>query len=424
MTEAQSVPIPEVYILWHPQCQLGKPLARRIMTWLRPGNSGLGPEVFYRSLPAPEAKSDGLPPPLPLEMRPNMPPAPASKATSNLQLVLALIDENMVADFAWRHWLDQLAPRTQPQPQPNRIIWPVALDATAYNMPTSIKCLNYFRPAGLPVSNAAVEQRSHQFELVVRSLLKQITEAMCRVMLPKRTADGTAALEQAPKVSIFLSHAKADGTVPARRIRDYIYSQTQLAAFYDENDIAFGSGFALVIEQDLKSMATAAMISVRSAKYSSRPWCRRELSMFRRPRPEDQEQESVAKRWRLYPTLVVEAMGSSESTSGMAELGNSPIIRWADDDNNLAELIVTSVIRDAMLASFHSALGRTIALQADQIVINWLPDPTTLLHIPAVHSDRKQTVFHPGRELSGLEIDILEEFLPNLEFKSFEEALS
>src|SRR5581483_3467183 len=299
-----------------------------------------------------------------------------------------------------------------------------ALDATAYNMPTSIKCLNYFRPAGLPVSTAAVEQKSHQFELVVRSLLKQITEAMCRVMLPKRTAEGPAALEHPPKVSIFLSHAKADGTLPARRIPDYIYSQTQLAAFYDENDIAFGSGFSRVIEQDLKSMATAAMISVRSARYSSRPWCRRELSLFRKPRPADQEDEAVARRWRLYPTLVVEAMGNSESTSGMAELGNSPIIRWSDDDKDLAELIVTSVIRDAMLASFHSALGRTIALQADQIVINWLPDPTTLLHIPAVHSDRKQTVYHPGRELSGLEIDILGEFLPSLEFSSFEEALS
>ena len=42
---------------------------------------------------------------------------------------------------------------------------------------------------------------------------------------------------------MFLSHAKRDGTGPARRLRDYIYSQTQLTAFFDENDIAYGSVF-------------------------------------------------------------------------------------------------------------------------------------------------------------------------------------
>jgi hypothetical protein len=212
-------------------------------------------------------------------------------------------------------------------------------------MPTSIKYLNYFRPAGLPLSNAAIEQKSHQFELLIRSLLRQITEAMCRVLLPERSAKSSTTLEHAPKVTIFLSHAKQDGTLPAKRIRDHIYSQTQLAAFYDENDIAFGSGFARTIEEVLMSMSTAAMILVRSA-ISSRAWCRRELSQFRRPHLERLE-ESGGERWRLFSTLVVEAMVGSESSSGIANLGNSPIIRWSDGDQDIAELIVTSVIRDA-----------------------------------------------------------------------------
>jgi len=77
-----------------------------------------------------------------------------------------------------------------------------------------------------------------------------------------------------------------------------------------------------------------------------------------------------------------------------------------------------------MLASFHSALGATIPPSDNQIVINWLPDPTTLLHIPAVRSGTEFDVFYPGRGLSGLELDILDEFFPQLTFKSFEEALS
>jgi TIR domain len=421
MNQAQNVPIPEVYILWHPRCALGEALARRIMGWLRPGN-GLGPEVFYRSLPAPEAQPDGLPPALPGETRSSV-ARPLTKKVSNLQLVLALIDENMVADFAWRHWLDQLALLAETA---NRIVWPVALDATAYNMPPPIKSLNYFRPTGLPVQPPPAGQQSPEFETVVRSLLKQVTEAMCRVMLPKRAEPGVGpsrAPEPPPKVSIFLSHAKQDGTVPARRVRDYIYSQTQITAFYDENDIAFGSGFARAIEQDLDELTTVAMIAVRSARYASRPWCRRELSLFRRPRPENPGSDG-AERWRLYPSLVVEAMLGSELSFGIPELGNSSTIRWDDGDKDLAELIVTTVIRDAMLASFHSALGNTIEAVQGQVVINWLPDPTTLLHIPALRGGTEHDVFYPGRGLSGLELDILDEFFPKLTFKSFEEALS
>jgi hypothetical protein len=90
---------------------------------------------------------------------------------------------------------------------------------------------------------------AEKVEAVVRSLLKQLTETLARLLVPRvRTVDsngttGTGAIEPG-KLTIFLSHAKADGRVPAQRLRDYIYSQTQMAAFYDENDIATGSVFA------------------------------------------------------------------------------------------------------------------------------------------------------------------------------------
>jgi hypothetical protein len=79
-----------------------------------------------------------------------------------------------------------------------------------------------------------------------------------------------------------------------------------------------------------------------------------------------------------------------------------------------------------MLAAFHSAVGRTLPEQPGRIVLNWLPDPTTLLQIPRVRdtAGSELQVFYPGRGLSGLELDILSEFFPNLEFRSFEEELS
>jgi hypothetical protein len=91
-----TVSIPEIFVLWHPRCPLGEKLARRLLHWLRPGN-GLGPEVFYRSLPAPDAPPNGLPLPLPGEERLKCDLFTRTRNNvSNLQVVVPLIDENIL----------------------------------------------------------------------------------------------------------------------------------------------------------------------------------------------------------------------------------------------------------------------------------------------------------------------------------------
>jgi hypothetical protein len=271
-------------------------------------------------------------------------------------------------------------------------------------------------------------------EAIARSLLRQLTEAMCKLMLGRGANPDMSALPNpagpvayegtTPKVRIFLSHAKIDGTVPARRIRDYIYSQTQLAAFYDENDIPFGSAFRRVLETNVQAEETAALVAIRSAHYAGRPWCRRELSLFRRPIL-DTSNSLEATLWRLNPVVVVEAIEGGERTAGIPELGNAPLIRWAETVPEQEEQIVTTLLRDAMLAAFHSAIGRTLLNSPNRVVLNWLPDPTTLLQIPLVRDMTvgELQVCYPGRGLSGLELDILSEFFTNLEFRSFEEML-
>ncbi len=425
MSSHQTTLIPEVFVLWHPNCRLGDPLARRILAWLRPGN-GFGPEVFYRSLPAPGAPANGLPLPLPdVQGRPvptSIEPRQRHEIT-NQQIVIPLIDEHMVSDPAWRHWLAQLAPA--PRSADRRVMMPVALDPTAYNMPQGLRELNYLRPAGVPLPDGE-DIDGKAFETAARSLQKQITEAMCRLLLPRPQVAGGApgaAADLLPKVNVFLSHAKEDGKRPAQRLRDYIYSQTQLTAFFDENDIAFGAAFSRVIRQDLTSPETAAFIAVRSARYASRPWCRRELSLFRRPRRVPSPAGTL-ECWRLYPSLVVEAMEGRRQSYGIPELGNCPMIRWTDSDETLEELIVTTIIRDAMLASFHATLGASITAKPGRIVLNWLPDPTTLMHIDAVRERSECEVVYPGRDLSGLDLDVLDEFFPHVTLRSFEEVLS
>ncbi len=423
-----QTPIPEVFVLWHPSCALGETLARRIFSWLRPGN-GLGPQVFYRSLKAPEDSGSGLPPPLPGESRGNnASQTSTSSSFANVQIILPLIDANMVADAAWREWLARLS-NVSLSPH-KRVFMPVALDSTAFNVPPPLRELNFLRPAGLPLPAGEGAVMDAALNIVARSLLKQLTEALCRFLLSgdmdpnQNAATGVEAGSVIPKLKIFLSHAKIDGTTPARLLRDYIYSQTQLAAFYDENDIAFGSVFARTLQNDLNSRETAALIAVRSARYASRPWCRRELALFRRPRREPAAPDD-SERWRLYPTLVVDDLESGRQTSGIPELGNSSCIRWSNDIPDQEEQIVTTIMRDVMLAAFHSAVGATIQANPSQIIINWLPDPTSLLLIDRIRNGTQELdIIHPGRGLSGLELDILFDFFPRLTFHSFEEVLS
>lgn len=423
-------PIPEIYVLWHPACALGETLARRVHGWLRPG-IGLGPQVFYRCLPAPEAPAGGLPPPLPDEIRPGAAPPPppptGSLQLGNVQILLLLIDANMIADAAWRHWLARLATALA-WGQP-RLFLPVALDSTAFNLPPALSEFNFLRPAGLPLPQSDPPGPPGAVETVARSLLKQLTEALCRLLLGG--ADAAAAPSAAaaardaalPKVTLFLSHAKADGTTPARRIRDYIYSQTQLAAFYDENDIPYGSVFSRVLQANTSGGQTAALIAVSSARYATRPWCRREFASFRKPLMEDPV-PGGAERWRLHPVLIVDALDGGASTHNMPEFGNTAVIRWGDEVPDQEEQIVTTVLREVLLAAYHAALGRQVPPGPDCIVLNWVPDPTTLLHIPRVRAGEVLRIYYPGRGLSGLELEILDEAFPCVEFNSFDQVLT
>ena len=414
--------IPEVYVLWHPGCQIGQTLASRIYEWLRPGH-GLGPDVFFRCLACPQPQGGPLPLPIPGDEGAK---PPSGRHFPTTQVLILLIDCNMVADASWQYWLERLAaPRKSA-----RVFLPVALDSTAYNVPSAISRINFLRPSGLP---PPVGLTSADIDKVSRSLCKQLTESLCWLFLggpqgrapaadarPDNSSSVASERERVAKISIFLSHAKRDGHQPARRIRDYIYSQTQLAAFFDENDIPFGTGF---VEQILSGLGAAAIVVVMSAAYATRPWCRRELSQYRRPLPVPSNSR-LTEHWRLNPLVVVDALDTGAQTPGIPETGNSTHIRWSDDQKDLEEQVVTLALRDALLRSFNSALGRLIPAKRNRIVINWLPDPTTLLWIRRIREARTDLeVCYPGKGLSALELETLDAYFPRVYFTHFERVL-
>lgn len=129
-----------------------------------------------------------------------------------------------------------------------------------------------------------------------------------------------------------------------------------------------------------------------------------------------------AEHWRLSPMLVVDALAEGARTPGIPELGNTPLIRWSDNVPEQEEQIVTTVLRDALLAAFHSGVGRLVRDEPGRIVLNWVLDPTTLLQIPRVRDANEELeVVYPGHGLTGLELDILSESFPRLSFRSFDQ---
>lgn len=185
-------PLPELYILWHPECAHGAAIAWQIRQWLRPA-AGQGPQIFYRGEPAPTSGAR-LPLPLPGEKREWPPELHPPEPGRTLQIVIPLLDHHMVADPAWRWWLEHLSAEAEElkKPQANgcqteksfrRIFLPVALTRTAFNAPAAIAKQNFLRiPDVLDLEAKSLWVEPLQ-SLLLSTLLKPLTEALCNIVL-------------------------------------------------------------------------------------------------------------------------------------------------------------------------------------------------------------------------------------------------
>lgn len=446
---------PTIYVLWHPKCAIGRDLAEAIYKWFRP-ELGRGINVHFRcrllveDLGAAKSKVEekdmaeslavgwskafdipGVEYPKALGTAPKVP----------FQYILPLIDAHMINDTNWRRGLQATVPECDNDRC--RLVIPVALDHTAYNIGGNLSEQNFIRPTSLDKEDlrkwAKGELRDEDKVLdnATRSLVKQVTEVLCDYMLIwkhqrveyRDDSIGGAINERVKKIKIFLSHAKIDGKSPARRLRDYIYGQTQLAAFYDENDIPAASHFSKVLEKTLNDDETAAFVAIRSKAYAKSPWCRREIQLFRQP-VEVKSSKSVQldggempSYWRMNPVLVVDALTDGDITSGVPEVGNATIVRWSNTEADHEEKIVSMLMRDVLLGEFYAMKGLSKDGESDSVVINWFPDPTSLLRLTRLLKGREELkkVIYPGLGLSKVELKVLEDFFPDVTFHTFEE---
>lgn len=387
-------PVPEVHIAWHQGFGDGRRYAKLIHQWLRPEN-GLGPSINYRISPRFNDRE----------------PKAIEKSPTVQHVLVLLVSAEMVIDADWRKELKRLLlSNIQLDTRSDRVIViPVAMDRTAFGMP-EVRDLNFIRPgdrpkrgesqsSGVPLASN-IQLPSDPFE---RTLLKQLTDALCQRLREQRASGA---------IRIFISHAKEDlgrpcagGTGPAKTIRDYVRSETQLDSFYDENDIPFASRYSDHLEDNLDD--AHAMIAVHTERYASRPWCRYEVSEFRRPFPLFKSRPKK-QFFGVRPCLVVEAISPSHYTRSVPEFGNCQVLAWdSNDPRTSAEAAVMLTMRNIILAQTHRRQISQLALEcADVVGISWRPDPISL-SFGDLGSLDNQTIVHPGLALPKLEITLL-----------------
>lgn len=414
-----------IFVLWHPDFTEGRDIAAAIFDWFRTPE-GHGLPVYFRSDPDPNGDDDL--------------PAPIPSNRNTLNFVILLAEYHMVRNRAWREWLTELASRKFS----STTLYPVALHRTAYKLPGPIRELNFITTQigqergaslndqelsellqGLRKSLTEVFGRALGYELLTTNLTKFMSNMMKLFHHPAG---------ESPKIKVFISHAKRDQHAIdiAKRIRDYIYQETQLSAFFDENDIALGYRFGEVLDQTLKS-GVAAMIAVSSDSYAARPWCRREIQVFSRPKPSKAHDDV----WEKPPILVLQAMEGGQVTSAIPDFGNSTMLRWRDGDEALC---IDTLLREAIFRAYHSALASIIREDLKRRenrqnaprrkFINWVPDPLSLNTVvqelqksnsKGAKSTKKLEIVYPGEGLSYVELQSLYDIFPQIRLRSFSE---
>lgn len=388
-----------LYLLWHPEAREAAALAAEAYRWFHLWSddllrSGMGVPVYFRSQPAAEGSD------LPREI---------DVDGAELNVVVVLADAHMVRQPVWAAWLDRLAGQ-----EAGVLMLPVALHESAYRLPETLRRLNFIRIDARndpPADTAATHARR------TPRLLRQLTEVIGRELGARLACsdDGWRPGQTPRPLSLFLSHAKRDGVAVAEALRSSIQDHNRVRAFFDDSDLPVGHAFATELEREASS-DSAAMIAIVSDGYAVRPWCRREVSLARKPRAEP----GAPKCWAIRPLLVVDNL-SHRVTRTIPELGNATVVRWQPER---ALETVDVLMLEILLSSYHRLRARRVPPVGGRHVISWTPDAISLLELQRAASEPVEEVLYPGYALPEAERQTLAQLLPDLRLRTLEDAAS
>jgi hypothetical protein len=298
-----------------------------------------------------------------------MPPEPRLSSEADRVLVVLLADDQLVAHArsgtrgqTWGDYVVKL--RQLCDASSHHRFMPVQLTKFAWPIDTRLNDLSFLR-----ASDEADNAERQKF------VGRRMIHLLIRRLRPH------ASDEDAPPVTIFLSHAKIDvGKHPGvvNSLLEYLRAKQPEKTWFDSGDIASGSPFASAIE---RGVSDSALLAVVTDSYSSRSWCRREV-LF-------------AKRFQR-PFVIVDALQERE-VRRFPYAGNAPVIRWRDEPREA----VDSLLRETLRHAYAEEMLRQRARPGDDI----LPSGPELLTV--VHRAKTTPVLYPDPPLGTEELAVL-----------------
>lgn len=301
------------------------------------------------------------------------PPEPAVATEADRVLVVLLADDHLAvaarkptkSGTTWGAYATKLRELTETA---GHRFMPVQLTEGGWPIDQRLDDTNFLRAWAID----GVEER-HKF------IARRLVHLLIRRLRP-RTEN-----EDAPPVTIFLSHTKMDLEREPRVVKTLLAHLTATQpekTWFDSGDISTGSRFAQEIEKGIKDTALLAIVT---DSYSSRSWCRKEV-LF-------------AKHYQR-PVVIVDAVQERE-TRRFPYSGNTPVIRWkgqGQDAQDVVDLLLREVLR-------HAYAEQSLAQRKREgdLVLPAGPELVTI-----VHHKKDQVVLYPDPPLGPEELEVLE----------------
>jgi|APTNR8051073442_1049403.scaffolds.fasta_scaffold03342_3 hypothetical protein len=372
-----------VHVIWHPDSDEAAGIADTLFSALRSDGAqiqgGIGIPVFFYSMG--RDGSTGVPPDI-------------DRGAARRCVLLPVIDEHLIDAVDckpdWRDWFDQATELRSKDPEHVSLI-PVTLceEAIAFcnrsGLPNAIRWHHWHRQSAQEKTN----------RLLV-TLLPMVFDAL------RSEAGDSVNPDDREKISLFLSHAKADGRDLAIVFRDEINRIPGVADFFDEVDILPGEDFECVLE---RHVGKAAVLIIHTDSYASRDWCSWEVV--------------TGKRLNV-PMVTAHCIHDREHRA-FPYLGNVPSVRVGE----VTSARVLDVVRRLLEEALRQLLWRCFIAQVREKAPEELRDVIDTWRTPEIvwlmlNQDIAEStasdirILHPDPPLGRNEKSILEKFKPKI----------
>ena len=378
-----------LYVVWHPDFTRGDSIGNLLLDRFgshryRYVAGGDSVRVIFRNAAGPDSLE-----PLPIDWN-----------GAGTTAVVVLLDDTLVGNTVWVHYVRNLAEQADRTGFGTRLI-PVAMEGGVLAIGLVEQALRWHDWTG---SNDEKE----------RQLVRELTDTFIRMLRYqlarlRHTGDGHNALDDyLTNVRVFLSHSKHDGhgEIVADALRTWLNDNAKAAPFLDVRNIPAGVPFDSVLEHEV---ARSVMVTIYTDSYSSRDWCRREVL--------------TAKRRRV-PMLVVDCLQDTDASS-FPYLGNVPWVRMnpqtVDRLDYVAEHLLEEVFKDFLwqcrVESFRNAFPQTTFLAR-------APELISLTSISPESYGTGHDIVYPGPPISAQEEQLFVDLAPNIRVYSLNEWLA